>query len=228
VRAGWQALTGTAAILLAAPVAGQTPRELVFQSAFGEQSQPIALDRVRRALSLATAAAERNPRDEEAAVMAAAAQGYVAKLTGSRSEALKTRRLFDAAVGRFPDNAEAQLGLGAWHLSVVNRAGRLIGGVLGAQRGRGLAAMERAVTLGAGRAFVSGVAGMMMLEADPNDKRGRAWVETAARAPAPTGQDRSIRQSAGRVAALLQAGDTAAAQALAARALPFGWYRPKK
>ena len=224
-RLGMAAALG-AALLWVAPAAAQTPRDLIFQSAFGQQTQPLALERVRRAQILAQATVARDPGNEEAAVIAAAAQGYVAKLTGSRSEALKARRLFDAAATRFPRNAEAQLGIGAWHLAVVNRVGRLIGAVVGASRGRGLAGLSRAVALGRDRAFVPGVAGMMLIETNPADAQGRAWLEQAARADAATAPDRAIQRAAVQVLALIRAGNASAAQALADRSLPFGWFRP--
>jgi len=224
-RIGMAAALGTA-LAWAAPAAAQTPRELIFQSAFGAQNQATALERVRRALAVASAASQRDPANEEAAVIAAAAQGYVAKLTGSRSEALKARRQFDAAATRFPRNAEAQLGIGAWHLAVVNRVGRLLGAVVGASKGRGLAGLSRAVALGRDRAFAPGVAGMMLVEADPADAQGRAWLEQAVRADAPTVPDRIIQRAAAQVAALLRAGNGQAAQALADRSLPFGWFQP--
>jgi len=226
---GRQMLASAMALLVACvalPAAAQTPRDLIFQSAFGTQSQPVALERVRRAFAIASAASQRDPANEEATVIAAAAQGYIAKLTGSRAEALKARRQFDAAATRFPRNAEAQLGIGAWHLAVVHRIGRLLGAVIGASKGRGLAGLSRGVALGRDRAFAPGIAGMMLVEADPDDPQGRAWLEQAARAEAPSVPDRIIQRAAAQVAALLRAGNGKAAQALADRSLPFGWFQP--
>ena len=220
-------LAGAVLPLLATPAQAQSARDLIFQSAFGNQNQPVALERVRRAQASAAAIAQRDPNAEDAVVMVAAAQGYIAKLTGNRSEALKARGLFNTAATRFPRNAEAQLGMGAWHLSVVHRAGRLLGAVIGANKGKGIAGLTRAVTLGRDRAFIPSVAGMMLIESDPNDAQGRSWLELAARTPAPTAPDRVVQRAAGQVLQLLRTGDTAGAARLADRSLPFGWFQPK-
>jgi len=217
-----------ASIAAAVPAAAQTPRDLLMGAAFGEQDHAAALAAVRRAQAAARAAQARDPGNQEAATIAAVAQGYVAKLTGNRGEAMRARREVDDVVRRFPRSAEAQLGQGAWHLAVIHRAGRLLGRVIGAQQSVGVAALGRAVTLEGDRAFVVGVAGMMLIEADPGDTLGRAWVEAAARATASTPLDRVIQRSAARVAAALRSGDRKAAQILADRLLPFGWYQPKE
>jgi hypothetical protein len=226
-RAALMAVTMAAALPL--PAAAQSARDLLAQAAFQDRSQSAALARVDRARALALATAQRLPDDQDAAVLAAGALAYRAKLTGSRTEAIEARRQLEAVAARFPRNAEAQIALGGWHLGVIAKVGRLVGrAVAGAQKGVGLAATERAVALGGNRAFFTGLAGLLRIEADPADPRGRALLDQATQAAAPGALDRIIQRNAGAVLASLKQGDTKTARALADRLLPFGWYDDKE
>jgi len=224
--AGMMAAMTMAAVPL--PAVAQTARDLLTQAAFQDRSQPAALARVDRARALALAAVQRMPDDQDAAVIAAGALAYRAKLTGSRTEAIEARKQLEAVATRFPRNAEAQIGLGGWHLGVIARVGRLVGRAMaGAQKGAGLAATDRAVSLGGNRAFFAGVAGLLRIETDPADPRGRALLEQAAQAATPSGVDRIIQRSASAVLTSLKNGEAKTAAALADRLLPFGWYDDK-
>jgi hypothetical protein len=215
-----------AALLSPAAALAQSPRDLLIQAAFEDRTKAPALAKVERARTVAAATADRAPNDQEAVVVGATALGYRAKLTGSRSEALAARRAFEAAAARFPRNAEAQLALGAWHLGIIEKVGRLVGrAAMGAQKGVGLAAIDRAVALGGDRAMFMGLAALLRLQADPADPRARALVERAARAPTPTAIDRYMQRAATSMLAPLRTGDTKAVRALADRSLPFGWFR---
>ncbi len=215
-------------IALPLPAAAQSARDLLTQAAFQDRTQPVALARVDRARALALAAAERSADDQDAAVLAAGALAYRAKLTGSRTEAIAARRQIEAVVARFPRNAEAQIALGGWHLGVIAKVGRLVGrAVAGAQKGTGLAATDRAVALGGNRAFFPGLAGMLRIETDPADLRGRALLEQAAQAATPTSVDRIVQRNANAVLSSLKSGELKTAAALADRLLPFGWYDDK-
>lgn len=220
-----------AAVTMAAlplPAVAQTARDLLTQAAFQDRSQPAALARVDRARALALAAVQRMPDDQDAAVIAAGALAYRAKLTGSRTEAIEARKQLEAVATRFPRNAEAQIGLGGWHLGVIAKVGRLVGRAMaGAQKGAGLAATDRAVSLGGNRAFFAGVAGLLRIETDPADPRGRALLDQATQAATPTVLDRIVQRNAGAVLASLKQGDEKTARALADRLLPFGWYNDK-
>jgi len=210
------------------PVVAQTARDLLTQAAFQDRSQPAALARVDRARALALAAVQRMPDDQDAAVIAAGALAYRAKLTGSRTEAIEARKQLEAVATRFPRNAEAQIGLGGWHLGVIAKVGRLVGRAMaGAQKGAGLAATDRAVSLGGNRAFFAGVAGLLRIETDPADPRGRALLDQATQAATPTVLDRIVQRNAGAVLASLKQGDEKTARYLADRLLPFGWYNDK-
>lgn len=211
-------IAATAAIMSACPAAAsEGERDLLTQASFVDRDKAAALRRVQ-----AVVTAVEGDTALEAVLMRATALGYRAKLTGSRSDLGASRKLYEALVKVAPRHAEAQLGLGAWHLGVLSKAGTLLGKMLGANRGAGNAALDRAVALGGDRAFYAGIAGLLRVKADPDDPRGRQLVEQAARAGTPTALDRILNRHAGTVLALLRAGRDKAAQDGAARLLPFG------
>lgn len=216
--------------LFGAPVAAeaQSARDLLTQASFGGQPQAAALRQVNAAQAAASAALRANPGNDDAALMAATATGYHAKLTGSRSEAVAARKLFEGLVARNGRNAEAQLALGAWHVGAVYRLGGFMArAALGGNRSAGLAALDRAVAAGGNHAFYPGMAALLRLELDPGDARGRALAETAVRAGATTPLDRIVQRAAAAVLAPLHAGDTTHIKTIAARRLPFGWLDEK-
>lgn len=226
---GWSAvcLLFTPLAVATSPATAQTPRELLLHAAFEDRSREAALAKVDRARALALAASARFPSDQESAVLAATAQGYRAKLTGNRGEAMAAKRQFDAVAARFPRNPEALLGLGAWHLGILNRAGALLGRVVGARRSVAISCLDRSVAQGGDRAMFPGLAGMMLIEANGKDSHGRELVERAVRSATPTPLDRIVQRAAVQVAAALRRGDTKAATALADRLAPFGWHQPE-
>ena len=222
---GWQSAGVAIAIVVAAatPCMAETPRDLLTQASFGDHDRATALGRINMALQSAAAVLRNSPGDPEAGLMHATAIGYHAKLTGSRGEAVAARRSFEALVRRNPRNAEAQLALGAWHLGAVQRLGRLVGrAALGAQKPVGLSALDQAVALGGNRAMFSGLAALLRLQMDPDDARGRALAEAAARAATPTPIDRIVQRAAAQMTAALRKGDENAVRKLAMRSLPFG------
>lgn len=211
------------AALAAIPVHAETARELLTRASFVDRDRAVALTRVDRASAVAGAMLARTPGDQEAALMQAMAVGYRAKLTGNRTEAISARKQYEALVVRFPHNPEAQAALGAWHVGVIVKLGRFVGrAAAGAQKGVGYGALDRAVALGGNRAMFAGLAGLLRLELDPEDPRGRALVETASVAPAPTAIDGIIRRAAAAVLVPLRAGRAKEAKLLADKLLPFG------
>lgn len=215
------------AVLIASGATAQVARDVLIQAAFEDRSRDVALARVDRVRTAALASITRSPGDQEAALIAALAQGYRAKLTGSRQEAMTAKKDLDALTRRFPNNPEARLSLGAWHLGIIKSAGRMVGRLVGAQRGTGVASIEQAVRAGGDRAMFSGLAGMMLVDVDPSNPRGRALVEQATRASAPTRLDKIVQRNAGQVATAFGRNDPKLARALAQRLLPFGWYQAK-
>jgi len=213
------------AVVSAIPARAETPRELLTQAGFVDRDRSVALARIDKAAAAAGQALSRSPNDAEAAIMQAMANGYRAKLLGNRSQAIAARRQYEALVTRYPHNAEAQAALGAWHIGVIAKLGRFVGrAVAGAQKATGFDALERSVALGGNRAMFAGLAGLLRLELDPNDVRGRALVETASRAPTPTAIDGYVRKAAMAVLVPLRAGDANATKALADKLLPFGQF----
>ncbi|RMB36096.1 hypothetical protein C8J47_1622 [Sphingomonas sp. PP-F2F-G114-C0414] len=213
------------AVVSAIPARAETPRELLTQAGFVDRDRGVALARIDKAAAAAGQALSRSPNDAEAAIMQAMANGYRAKLLGNRSQAIAARRQYEALVTRYPHNAEAQAALGAWHIGVIAKLGRFVGrAVAGAQKATGFDALERSVALGGNRAMFAGLAGLLRLELDPNDVRGRALVETASRAPTPTAIDGYVRKAAMAVLVPLRAGDATATKALADKLLPFGQF----
>jgi len=213
------------AVLCATPVQEETPRELLTQAGFVDRDRSVALARIDRAAAAAGQALSRSPNDAEAAIMQAMANGYRAKLLGNRGQAIAARKQYEALVVRYPRNAEAQAALGAWHVGVIAKLGRFVGrAVAGAQKAVGFEALDKSVALGGNRAMFAGLAGLLRLELDPNDARGRALVETASRAPTPTAIDGYVRKAAVAVLVPLRAGDANATKALADKLLPFGQF----
>ena len=213
------------AIVGATPVRAETPRELLTQAGFVDRDRSVALARIDRAATVAGQVLTRTPNDQEAAIMQAMANGYRAKLLGNRAQAIAARKQYEALVTRYPRNAEAQAALGAWHVGVIAKLGRFVGrAVAGAQKATGFEALDRSVALGGNRAMFAGLAGLLRLELDPNDARGRALVETASKAPTPTAIDGFVRKAAAAVLVPLRAGDADATKALADKLLPFGQF----
>ena len=215
-RGLWVAAVAVA--VCASPVAASdSPREQLTQASFLDRDKGNALRRVQ-----AVIAAVEGQTSQEAVLLRATALGYRAKLSGSRSDLSASKKLYDALVQAAPRNAEAQLGLGAWQLGVLSKVGGLLGRVLGANRGAGNAALDRAVALGGDHALYPGVAGLLRIKADPADARGRKFLEQAAKAGTATQLDRILNRHANGVLALLRAGKAKAAQDMAARLLPLG------
>ena len=224
----FRAALACVSMVVASAAQAETPRDLLTQASFVDRDKGVALRRVGAAFSAASAQLGRNPGDREAALMQATALGYRAKLTGSRSDAVAARKAMERIVQRNPQDAEGHLVLGAWHMGAVYRLGRMVArAALGASKQVGLQSLDRAVALGGDRAMFPGIAGLLRIEMDPADPRGRQLAEAAARAAAPTPIDRHAKAAAQAVLGPLRADDRNGARKLAARLLPFGYIDPK-
>lgn len=207
------------------PASAQSARDLLTQASFGDRDPATALRRIATAERAAAAVLRQRPGDGEAVLMQTTALGYRAKLTGSRGDAVAARKAFETIVTRSPGNADAQLGLGAWHMGAVNKLGRLVArAALGASRSAGTTALDRAVASGGNHAFYPGLSALLRIKADPADARGRQLAEAAARAGASTPLDRILQRAAATVLVPLRAGNADAARAAATRLLPFGTF----
>lgn len=223
VRLNWLPAV-VAVTMLAAPAEAETAREWLTQAGFVDRDKAVALAHIDRADAAADAVLAKSPGDEEAMLMKAMALGYRAKLTGSRSLVMAARRQYEALVKRFPKSAEAQAALGAWHVGIIHKVGAMLGRVVGAQKSVALASLDRAVAMGGNRAMIAGFAGMLRLQLDPDDATGRALVERASKAPAPTPVDVYVRRGAAAVLAEVKAGDDQAVKTLSDQLLPFGQF----
>jgi hypothetical protein len=212
-----------AAALLTAPALAATPRETLAQAAFATRDKPTALARIGQAEASAKAVLARTPQDREANLLTAMAIGYRAKLDKSRGEAVEAGKRFAALAAADPRDPEAQAAVGAWHLDAVTALGGMMASVaLGAKKATGLAAMDRAVTLGGNRAMFTGLSALMRLALDPADPKAPALAEAAAKGSTPTPLDGIMQRAAAAVLVPLRAGDTKQAAALARQLLPFG------
>ncbi|HEU0065730.1 MAG TPA: hypothetical protein VFQ57_00675 [Sphingomonas sp.] len=218
-----RALCVAVALASAVPVLAESPREMLVTAAFADHDRALALARIERARVGASVLLGRRSDDQEAALIHATALGYRAKLTGSRSDAIAARKQFEGLAARFPRNPETVAALGAWHVGAVVKLGRIGGRMaLGAQKGVGLDALDRAVTLGGDRAMFLGLAGLLRLELDAHDPRALQLIQAAVHGATPTAIDRILQRASIQVLAVLHKGDAKAAQKLAQRLLPLG------
>ena len=223
IRSGIRPVLAIGMMCVQCPAAAETPRELLTQASFFDRDLPTARRHVEQATQAAAAILQRNPHDGEAMLIHATAIGYDAKLTGSRSQAIAARTAFEALTAREPQNPEALLALGAWHVGAIYKLGRFIGrAALGAQKAVGMASLDRAVALGGNRALFSGLSALLRLELDPADPRGLQLAEAASRGSTPTPIDRIMQRSALAILAPLKVHDARATRNAASELLPFG------
>ncbi|MFC3580676.1 hypothetical protein ACFONA_10920 [Sphingomonas hylomeconis] len=216
---------GVAALVATAPcvAAAETPRDVLTTAVFADRDKATALAKIDRVHQVTGARLARSADDQEAAIVQATAIGYRAKLTGNRAGAVEARRRFEALIAKYPNNPEAHLALGAWHVGVIATFGQFVGrAAVGAQKSVGYASIDRALKLGGDRAMYIGLAALLRLELDGNDARGKQLAEAATRAAAPTALDRIMQRAANLMLVPLRNGDRKATQVLADRLLPLG------
>ncbi len=219
----WAPVAICATMMMAVPATAATPRQILADAAFQTRDKPTALAQVAQSEAGAAAIIAHMPNDREANVVRAMAIGYRAKLTRNRGDAMTARKLFTALASSDPRDPEAAAAIGAWHLDSVAALGGLVAGMaLGAHKADGLAAMDRAVALGEGRAMFPGLAALLRLALDPEDAGARRLAEMASRGATPYPLDKLMQRSAVAILVPLRAGDTRAVQAMAKQLLPFG------
>ena len=174
----------SAAILLAAPLPAASPRETLVAAAFLARDKPTALAEVRQAKNDSEATLAATPNDRDAQLVRAMATAYQAKLERVRGDAVAAGRMFAALAAADPRDPEAQAAVGAWNIDAVSQLGGLLAGtLLGAKKQAGLAAMDRAVALGGGRAMFPGLAALLRRGCRrPRARRGRRARHDADRA----------------------------------------------
>ena len=217
-----------AAALLIAPAAAvaDSGRETLTQTAFVARDKAAALAQIAAVETAAAAALAHAPGDSEALMTRAMAVSYRAKLTHSRSDALAAKAQFEALATRNPRDAEAQAAIGAWHLNAVEALGGLTArAALGARKATGLAAIDRSIALGGGRALFPGLAALLRLSIDPKDAAAPGLLDAALKGTAPTTLDRLVQRRAVQMAGVVRGGDVKLIQALAKRLLPLGQFK---
>ncbi len=204
--------------------AAETPRTMLATAAFQTRDKASAIILVGQAITASDRALVSRPGDQEATLQRAIAIGYRAKLTHSRTDARASLKTFEALAARAPRDAEAQLVVAGWHLDAIDQLGGFMARTaLGAKAQVGLAALGRAVALDSERAFIPGLAAMMLIRHDPDEViKARAWAETAASAATPTPLDAYAKRSAIAILPALRAKDGKAAAIIARKLLPFG------
>lgn len=212
----------TAPAVAAAPVA--MPRATLVAAAFQTTSKTQALALVNKAIGTLDATLAKAPGNRDAQLQQGIAFGYRGKLTRSVSDARRGRDLLTAFAKRHPGDPEAQIALGGWHLTVIAEVGGFLGSTaLGASKSKGLAALDKAVSLGGNRAFFPAYAGLARVALDADDAKAvKPLLQKAAGATTPTEVDRITKAAAKRVLALIDAGDAKGASRLARQLLPFG------
>ena len=217
-----------AAVMLIAPASAlaESGREQLTQTAFAARDRTVALAQIASVEAATAASLARAPGDSEAQMTRAMAVSYRAKLTHSRSDALTAKAQFEALAAKNPRDAEAQAALGAWHLNAIEALGGFTArAALGARKATGLAALDRAIALGGGRALFPGLAALLRLATDPSDAAAPALLDAASRGATPTPLDHLIQRRAVQMATVVKSGDTKLIQALAKRLLPLGQFK---
>lgn len=214
-----------AAVVLMSPqvIQAASPRATLVTAAFQTTGKSQALALVNSALGTLNATLAKDASNRDAQLQQGIAYGYRGKLTNSIGDARKARDLLTKFVQRHPGDPEAQVALGGWHLTVLGSVGSLVGGTLGASKGKGIAALDRAVKLGGNRAFFPAYAGLSRIALDSGDApAAKVLLEKAATGAAPAEVDRITRSAARQVLALLKQGKAKEASRLAENLLPFG------
>ena len=216
-----------ALLLIATAASATSPRDLLTGVVYSSAPRARIVAGIDEAHRAATNILDKLPTDHEALLVRALADGYRAKLTRSRTDAVRARIAFETLVHRNPADAEAQVALGGWHLdAVAGLGGFLARTILGADRATGYAALDRAVALGGNRALFAGFAALLRLQISGDDPRARALAEAGARGSTPTALDAQMQRAAIAVLVPLRKGDGAAAHRLAPSLLPLGRMTP--
>lgn len=207
----------------ALPLAAATPTQTLIEAAFQTRHKAQALALIADADRAASALIAADPADHDAAVVRAMALGYRAKLTRSRSDALAALGGFEGLAARDPSDADVVISVGTWHLdSIVDLGGFVAGVAIGAKKGTGFAMTDRAVALGGDRAMYAGLAALLRLAIDPDDRRGHALALKASIGTVRHPLDLIFQRSAVEILVALKSGNDVSTRQLARRLLPFG------
>jgi hypothetical protein len=207
-----------------APACAASPREDLIRAAFVIHDKGQALALVNQAIADSQSILAQSPGDREARLQQALGIGYRGQLKRSPGDAKSAHGLLEALAQSDPRDPEAQVAVAGWHLTAVGDLGNFLAhALLGADRAAGMAALDKAVTLGGNRAFFAGYAALIRIKLDSSDTATPLRLaQRAASEPAPGPIDRVMQRAAQRILPMLQAGDGAGASKLAKQLLPFG------
>lgn len=217
-------LLAASALLWTVPAAAESPRELLVSAAFQARDKGTALARIEAAMKGADAILSARPDDREAKLQKAVALSYRGKLKRSRSDIIAARKQFEALVAANPNDPEALMALAGWHLAAVIELGPVVARTaLGARKGRGMEALERALKLGGNRAFFPAFASLNRIQINPGDVgAARALAEAAVKGRVSTPMDRIMQSRAAALLKALASGNGKSAAKMADHLLPFG------
>lgn len=220
-------LAATAAAVAIAAPAHATARETLLRAAFGTPDKTQALGLVQQAIDETTRTLAAKPDDKEARLQQALGIGYRGQLKRSPGDAKTAHTLLADLARTNPRDAEVQIAFAGWHLTAVSDLGPFLARtVLGASKDEGFAALDRAMALGAGRAFFPAYAALIRIRIDDKDTRTPLTLaERSIAGGTPTAIDKVMQRAAQRLVVPLRAGNGAAAAALAKSLLPFGAVR---
>lgn len=162
------------------------------QAVYLESAAAVATDWLRLAEAAASRALELEPRGPQAAAATMAlarATGEAALYRGALSNTRlpgELRTLFERALELDPDNADALVAYGAWHLELTERG---VGWLYGAARDRVLPLMERGVAAAPEQLNLR-IEYAIALRALGREAEAREQLELALALPAPTAADR--------------------------------------
>ena len=213
------------AMVVAGPASlvAQARMELI-RAGFDARSKVEATTMIGHATALLDRALEMRPDDPDALVQKGIGVGYVAKLEHSPGLAKQSRRLFEAALARAPNDDLAVAALAGWHGGSVATLGRFMAGaVLGARRDAAITGFERALKLAPRSPIHPTYYAFNLLDlGDDGAGRARAVLATL---PGMAPRDRleaEMKRRGLEMLAALERGDTAGARALSRRLQPFG------
>lgn len=211
-------------LAVSAPARSETPRDMLTTAAFQTSDKAKALALIGRAIAASDTILSAHPGDREATLQRGIGIGYRAKLTRSRADAETSRTIFEGLAAKDPRDPEAQMVLAGWHLDAIDQLGGMTARLmLGARTQDGNQALNRAVALGGGRPFFTGLAAMMRIrQSSPDIADARKLAEAAAAAPTPTPLDGLMKRAAASILPALRANNAKAAAALARKLMPFG------
>ncbi len=197
-------------------------------AAYQTPDKTRALDLIAAAEKDFDAALAKAPNSADAQLQKAIAVGYHAKLTRSPGLGKETRKRMEAVKAAHPDMALAWAALGGWHGGAVATLGSFLASTfLGAHAKDADADFAQAIKLDPTSPVHRTYYALTLLDIDSaNAAKAAAALVPLAGLPVKDGFDALMKKQGLQLAAVLKAGDAAAAQALARKLQPFAGMTP--